>query len=58
MVIKNVAYFTWVTGDRIIVIRVFKKSNRFCVLQFTGKYIVYSLQCNFILVKLTLKNLE
>ena len=27
MVIKNVGYFTWVTGDRIIVIRFCNKSN-------------------------------
>ena len=45
MVIKNVGYSTWVTGDRIIVIRVLNKSNSFCVLQFTGKYIVYSFPC-------------
>ena len=43
MVISNVGYSTWVIGDRIIVISVFNKSNTFCVVQFTGQYIVYSL---------------
>ena len=47
MVIKNVGYSTWVTGDRIIVIRVFNRSNRFVVLQVMGKYIVYSFPCFF-----------
>ena len=32
---------------RVTRVRVFNKSNRFCVLQFTGKYIVYSLPCFF-----------
>ena len=62
MVILNVGYCSLVTGNRIIFSRDFNKSNRFCVLQFTGKHIVYSLPSFFffffIFVRLSLNKLE